>query len=286
MGMYEFKMKTKVIIFFYVIISMSIFAKGYKYNNAQMLEAEQKRIEDKMYRLAQGAKKYPEQDVYPITDGVANCSEFLQKNYRVMFILKEGYDDFDEQGNPIGGGFMITAGNLGGNYSYISLTWRRILQIAYGIFNKEKKFEKIPKVPSYIMKNDEYANIVRSIIYINSNKMPAKKTSNDNDVQQCLYYWKDIIREQINLYDPEIIIFCGTFKFYKNNFNEFFNIQIPVDREIKKYSDSKIVKGAFIDSKKRLFIDVVHPGNGYISGGDKKYFEDIIKVLEDYKMLK
>ena len=279
-------MKRKILICISIVFFSisSLCGKDSKNLSVAHIISEQKRIETKIYEKGEEKKKYPEQELYPLTDGVADISEFLNRNYRVMFILKEGYDDFDEYGYPLGGGWMITAGDQKGDYpNKVSLTWRRIMQVSYGIFFEEKDFSKIPKIPSSFKGTDVYGRIIKSVAYINTNKMPAYKTSNDYDLRENFNFWKDILQEQMQLYDPEIVIFCGTYKFYKNSFSELFGTKAPSDTDMKINGDSNIVKGAFKDSKNRLFINAVHPGNGYLKGGDEAFFSDIIKVVNDYK---
>lgn len=276
-------MKKKIIFALYFLIFCSLYAKEDKSQELAKFISGQKKLEAKINKKGEEKKLYPEHYFYPIIDGVADPEEFLKRKVRVMFVLKEGYDEYDEDGNPLGGGFMMTEGDKYGNYEYVSLTWKRILQISYGIFNKKFKFEKIPQVASKISFDEEYAKILKSIIYINTNKMPAKASSNDSDVQQHFYFWEDIIAEQVSFYEPQIIIFCGTYKFYKNSFKKIFNTSGVSETAIKKYPDARVVKGAFTDEQNRLFIHAVHPGNPYIAGGDEKYFTEVLNVFKDYK---
>ena len=165
----------------------------------------------------------------------------------------------------------------------ISLTWRRILQIAYGVFYEKNSFSQVPSVPSHFTSDDDYGKVLESIIYINVNKMPARKTSKDREVQENFYFWKDIIGEQIKLYKPEIIIFCGTYKYFKKNFKQLFGTNSPTDDKMLHNGSSSIVNGYFVDSENRLFINAVHPGNGYIKGGDNAYFTDVISPITNWK---
>ncbi len=269
-----------LIVFSLFQLLCPLFCKDIGKDDLRRISFEQKVIQNKIIQRGEEKKDYPEQDIAPIVDGVANLSEFLLRKYRLMFVLKEGYDDFDENGYPIGGGWSMSSAD---NVKKISLTWRRILQVAYGIFYEKNNFSQIPAVPSRFTASDDYGKILESIIYININKMPAHKTSKDSVVQKNFYFWKDIIGEQIKLYEPDIIIFCGTYKYFKKNFKQMFGTNAPVEDEILKGNSSNIVKGYFVDSKNRLFIIAVHPGNGFIKGGDNAYFSDIINPIVDWK---
>ena len=274
----------KLVLFLIIfeITSFFIFSKGNKNDDFIKLQNGQANLHQKIDSVGEKQKLFSEQKIAPIYDGVADINEFLKRNYRVMFILKEGYDDWDEDGNPKGGGWMMTEGFDDGHYEIGSRnqTWKRILQVSYGIFNREQNFSKIPKVPSTFYTYDEFGKIIRSIIYINTSKMPAQTLSSNYDVQQKFYVWKEIIREQINLYEPDIIIFGGTYTFYKNSFRELFGTKAPSDNEMKVYGDGRCVKGAFKDEKNRLFIIACHPSNRVKSA---TYFGDIIHAVEDWK---
>ena len=44
------------------------------------------------------------ENLLPIYDGVVDAAGYLAARPKVLWILKEPYDDFDENGNPWGGG--------------------------------------------------------------------------------------------------------------------------------------------------------------------------------------
>ena len=60
-------------------------------------------------------------------------------------------------------------------------------------------------------------DVLKQVAYININKMPAYRYSNDGSILQCYNLWRTILLEQINVYNPEIIIFGNTFKFFKGD---------------------------------------------------------------------
>lgn len=44
----------------------------------------------------------------PIRDGIADEEAYLESGLKVAWILKEPYDDFNENGMPCGGGWSLT----------------------------------------------------------------------------------------------------------------------------------------------------------------------------------
>ena len=50
---------------------------------------------------------YDSAKVEPIYDGVVDAEAYLASKPRIMWILKEPYDDFDAKGTPQGGGWTM-----------------------------------------------------------------------------------------------------------------------------------------------------------------------------------
>ncbi len=50
---------------------------------------------------------YDPAKVEPIYDGVVDAEAYLASKSKVMWILKEPYDDFDAEGMPAGGGWTM-----------------------------------------------------------------------------------------------------------------------------------------------------------------------------------
>ena len=51
--------------------------------------------------------RYNAENIKPIYDGVCDLEGYLKSEIKVMWMLKEAYDDFDESGMPKGGGWEI-----------------------------------------------------------------------------------------------------------------------------------------------------------------------------------
>jgi len=67
-------------------------------------------LENKAIEIDEIVKsRYPynqELDISPICDGIINIEQYLKSKYKILWILKEPYDEFDKDGKPCGGGWV------------------------------------------------------------------------------------------------------------------------------------------------------------------------------------
>ena len=54
-------------------------------------------------------------------------------------------------------------------------------------------------------------DVMKETVILNLSKMPAGTTSNDSFANNFDNYWSAILKEQIELYDPQVVIFGNTF---------------------------------------------------------------------------
>ena len=72
------------------------------------------------------------------------------------------------------------------------------MQINYAIRNK-LEWDDIPPIDERLEMIDE----LRKMAYINLSKMPGEKSSNKSHLKECYSLWKDIVLEQIKLYEQD-----------------------------------------------------------------------------------
>lgn len=211
-------------------------------------------------------KNLSSQDVMPIKDGLFSPEAYLKSDLKLMWILKEPYDDFNEDGTPCGGGWSITKDFFKKpmEFANSSKTATMVTCATYGILNN-KQWSNI----DYLSNDPSIAEALKQIAYINLSKMPAKKTSSDSDLWDKITYWKPIILDQINLYDPEVIIFGNTLPFIKV---ELFGNEIP-------YKDYNGLVYAY-HHKNKLYLWAYHPG-ALIK--QKDYYNSLLQAISDWK---
>ena len=152
-------------------------------------------------------------NIWPIYDGVADTKSYLLTKPKVMVVLKEPYDDTskDDLGRiiPYGGGwdFPLLLKKQSEAHVWPNRTWQRVIYAIYG-FRNGKHYSEM----DYIRNDPEMGDVLLDTCWINLSKMPGLTSSSDNKWRKAFDdNWKDIFVEQVNLYNPDVIIFGGTF---------------------------------------------------------------------------
>lgn len=149
--------------------------------------------------------------VEPIYDGVVDAEGYLSTKPKVMWILKEPYDDFDADGKPQGGGWTMfkdvapektLAESVNANAALRNVTYA-----SYAILNGMDSYSKLPWITD---KPEMYESALRRVAYCNIGKMPGQTTTSTIWLKRVADDWKNILFKQIDLYDPDVIIVCGT----------------------------------------------------------------------------
>lgn len=194
----------------------------------------------------------------PILDGVYDESAYLDAPLRIMWIMKEAYDDKDENGNSCGGDWSIF--DILDENKPIPQSWYRIIYATYGIFNKKNHVDMYS-----IRQKPSMKDVLYKIAYINLNKMPAYKKSSDADLEENYKIWKDVLIKQIDLYNPQVIVFGNTFDFFRKDLvggTEPFIIEEGLIQVFRR-------KGA-------LLFHAYHPNNRVKGVTTPKYVDSII----------
>lgn len=132
-----------------------------------------------------------------VADGVIDEDEYLNSRVKIMFVLKEVND------------------SGGGNWDLREFvregarqqTWDLITRWVYGIRNldKEINWSSIENITI-----GQRKDVLKSICAINLKKSPGGHTTNAEDFYKVALNDKQYINEQVKLYDPDLIICCGT----------------------------------------------------------------------------
>ena len=147
----------------------------------------------------------------PVTDGVTDIDEYLKSSPRIMWVLKEPWDDIDENGIPCGGGWDMSE-LFEKDDAWKNRSWQPIIYVSYGIINR-----CLWKDMDWIRDDTSMAEVLKKIAYINVSKMPGYTQSDSEKIWWAYTNWRDILLEQIKMYKPQIIIFGYTFELFKND---------------------------------------------------------------------
>ena len=184
-------------------------------------------------------------------DGVAFPEKYLSAKKRVLWVLKNAYDDCDESGNPVSDGMDIR-------------DWfcDEALKIAAG-----KKIFIRMALSSYCIQNDiqyspellsEKTEIIKSlqaIALVDLSKLPGSTSISDPDLKKEFCYFKEIVSKQIELYSPDIIIFGYTLHCCHQIFEG-----LDYSKPLANFAvgDDPCFLRSFSDGK-RLLLEAYHP---------------------------
>lgn len=232
------------------------------------LKAIQTDIHKRIFEIAK-LNNLSTDDIEPVPDGIYDIEKYLCSSPKIMWILKEPYDDTDKNGNPCGGGWFLNDA-FDNDDAWKNPTWQPIIYIQHGI-----KYKCHWNDMDWIRNDKLMVDRLKEIAYINVSKMPALTQSDDNQVQGNFEsYWKDIIIMQIQEYQPEVIICGNTYWMIKDIFNSIF------------VSEHKIVEENIhilniIKTSKFTILDVYHPNQKVKNLTRELYVNTIIdKALE------
>lgn len=197
-----------------------------------------------------------------VLDGIVNIEEYCKAKFKILWIMKEA--NAEDGGDWDMREFMGNKDELC-NYKLWRKTYDPIIYSTYSILNEFCQWNDMPDTSE----NLEMIDILRSIAFINLKKIPGNSISDYNSIGEAYEKNKDIIKLQIDTYNPDIII-CGyTFTFLSPD------LDIP-EYKMKNSGDS----ATFYVKNNRLYISAYHPNQRIF--GHEQYFNDIINAVKQW----
>lgn len=138
-------------------------------------------------------------------DGILLENDWDNSRTKILFLLKETFRDFS-----------IIKGKQGPNGN--SKTFWRKMQMWTFIIDKIFNNEEVTHLEAIKIKekpNTEtaYVNIKKNVT---KNKQAYKTNSNDEDIKKYAISDAILLKKQIDLINPNVIICCGTYKYLKH----------------------------------------------------------------------
>lgn len=215
----------------------------------------------------------------PITDGLSDIKKYLKSDIKIMWILKEPYEDYDGD-IYYGGGWSITDDVI--NVKPHELlegasrnTWLPIAYISEGVRNGISNVTEIKDTEKSILCED-----LQSIAYINLSKIPQGPTTDDKTLPWKYKFWKEIIEKQIKLYKPDVIIFGNTLTYIMDD--------LPGGYWDYPTSDVPFSSWKILQNRSSLYIGAYHPQysrRGLNGCTVETYCETIINLILEYKSM-
>ena len=200
-----------------------------------------------------------------ISDGVVNEEEYYNASPKIMWILKEPYDD----GDDIGGGWSLTKDLLALDNVYERLipsrsTWRPIMYSTWGIMNGYLKWDSIPDLKD----KPDIGRILRKIAFINVQKLAASTKSYDPIIREAYHENKEILLKQIEVYNPDIIIGGSVLPFF------FKDLGLTDAKRVVENNDYTFI------SNGKLYINSYHPSQTQET--HESFCSGIIQAAKDW----
>lgn len=203
-------------------------------------------------------------DSHFVIDGIIDLEKYLNAKYRILWILKEANSETD-------------------SWSYLKKfkdkewlyrcgksipTLKRIIYTTYGIL-RDCEWHEIPDA-----NNEKSFEPLQEIAIINIKKIPGDSYSDTNEIQQAYYDNQELLKRQIEIYNPNVVIFGNTLQyFYKSDFDGLET----VEKQNTEYGN------AFYDTGDKLYIHTWHPAVRGAGFTDKEYVMDIVSILRNWR---
>jgi len=172
--------------------------------------------------------------IFSAIDGIIDIEKYLNAKLKILWVLKEA-------------NYINSKGNYQMREYYSNFTTikqvkhhrvtRRMMLVSHKILNDIEPIEPL--------------EAFKSIACINIKKLAGGSKSNYKDIKQEYDKHKDLIREQISVYDPKIIIFGDTLGYFEK------------EKEInfRQWKSEPLGMGDhhYYFTNKKLYINAYHP---------------------------
>lgn len=198
----------------------------------------------------------------PIYDGVVDPDLYCSSHPRILWILKEPWDDVDSSG----GGWSLTTDLLAKKrVSELShSTFHPIIYIAHGLFQNIKRFDDMPWVRE--MSNPE--ETLRRLAFINVKKLPGvTRGAYGPLIMEWYGRGRSVIHNQLDTYSPDIVFGCGP------------HMPAILDERVPGWRDRAQSSGSAesIAQNGTIFVNVYHPGQTQITRS--RYVDDALGAV-------
>lgn len=230
------------------------------------IKNELEKLNSEIYHIYEQHYKDELPEAEPITDGIIDIDLFLQTKIKILWILKEPYDEGTKRA---GGGwdlpYELKDKNWLGRITHPSMN---VMAYASYAILRDLPWSEMSWVNE---DNNVVNNSLQEIAWINISKMPGYTRSTDTFIGKQYPIWKSLLLKQIEIINPQIIIFGNTFKHFQNDIE---HTVFPS----KVLKEGGRIKG-FVGSN-RLYIDTYHPAQSIIT--KEEYVDGIRDIANEW----
>lgn len=200
-----------------------------------------------------------------VFDGIVNENEYAKAKVKILWILKEANSTGEDGSYDMRLAINDTIKTEKGIAKGYSSTFKKIIYVTNGIINNLDWSDELFH-PGH---KPEVIDELKKIAYININKtISGGASAYAVDISKYYQEFKGILLEQIKEFNSDVVIFGGTYHFFKED------LQL---REMQSFGSCNAYLEA---SSKRIFIDAYHPA---LTIKEETYFNDILAAYRTYK---
>lgn len=208
----------------------------------------------------------------PCHDGIIDIQNYTNTSIKVLWILKEVNDEDNynhrDTCRNLSKKVLETNSLINTNRRAWWPTLDPVIYISYQILNNFSKWKDI----SYIKDMPSMVGTLNRIAFINIKKDPGGAVSIEKELYEAYAKAREIIRQQIDLINPDIVICGNTLQYLSDDYN------------LKSLTNIPGYPLNYLKSTDRLFIDSYHPQFLSRQNEDYKgeYFDEIIDIIEKW----
>lgn len=209
-----------------------------------------------------------------VWDGIINYDNWIDSDLKLAFMLKEARSGHGEQEWNIAKAYDEEDGlfKVGRNAS--QATHYRIVEWAYAVEAALHGRQTITREEAKFNDYEASRKIMLASAYLNLKKIDGKSISNDNNLRSIVKRDKALILEQLELIQPNTILFCSNFKSIAKDI--LFEGAIKLEETDRCYDKDGV-----------LLIDFIHPSPQSAEVKSLFWlFEDVSKIKNKSKYLK
>jgi len=155
------------------------------------------------------SKEILEKDKNAIVDGIINYENYAEATTKILWVLKEPYSDKTDWTYQQYLSISDIKGKIGTKEDTLKYEiFRRILYTSYGLINKIE-YSCLP-----LAEEKSVYSIGEEIAYINIKKTGGGSQSDDQEIADAYAANEELLLKQIEEYDPNILIFGNTLKYF------------------------------------------------------------------------
>lgn len=232
----------------------------------ETLLALEREVSAELYEQAAAERKQGLHKNWPITDGVVDEVRYLACSPKMLWLLKEPWEEGIEETG--GGDWSLTKTlipkkvkerSIGDKGSYARMAW-----VTYAVLNGYPRWQQLPR----ISKDPTVGESLLNIAYINLSKYPGQKVSYRPFLRQCYKRNRAMLLRQITTIAPDIIIGGGTLWLLLEDFG----------LQRADFTPAGSVQVCYKSG--RLYVDAYHPSQ---RGGSDWYVENIAAAIKQFR---